>query len=82
MKNIYMNVFHVIRSFAATLRAKVAEHNSRPDFKVIAAHGGAEIGAAWLRSADNGASYIEVSLKTPAVGTFKIVYNKQKRLLW
>lgn len=82
MKDIYMNVFHFIRSFAATLRAKVAEYNGRPDFKVIAAHGSAEIGAAWLRSADGGASYIEVSLNAPAVGTFKIVDNKQKRLLW
>lgn len=77
-----MNAFHFIRSFAATLRAKVAEHNSHPDFKVIAAHGSAEIGAAWLRSAGSGTSYIEVSLNAPAVGTFKIIDNKQKRLLW
>ena len=77
-----MNAFDIIRNYASTLKAMVAEHNSKPDFAVLAADGSTEIGAAWLRTAEDGVAYIEVSLDQASTGAIKIVSNKHKRRLW
>lgn len=82
MKEFHMNALHIIRDYASLLKAKVALHNCIPDFTVLAADGSTEIGAAWLRTADDGAAYIEVSLDQASSGAIKIVENNRKRCLW
>jgi uncharacterized protein (DUF736 family) len=82
MKEFHMNALHIIRNYASLLKAKVAEQNNKPDFAAIAADGGTKMGAAWLRTADDGAAYIEVSLDHATTGAIKIVENKRKRRLW
>lgn len=82
MKDFHMNALHIIRHYASLLKAKVALHNCIPDFAVLATDGSTEIGAAWLRTGTDGASYIEVNLDQASSGAIKIVENKRKRRLW